>query len=215
MFIVELFHDEISKLRFMLVRNAYPSWLLDSIVKRSVTNFIQLNVKYGPHKERLYIGLPFLGKITDQVKRSIKQINKQFIPHKDVIIYFKPGRRISNFFHVKDSTPVELRSHIVYKYTCARCNSSYIGQTARHVRHRIAEHAGVFHLTGTVMKSKVHSPIRDHCSACPGSECSSRNFKIIARGASELELLIKERLLINGQQPQLNGNSGSFELLVA
>lgn len=210
-----LFHVEVSKLRSMLLRNAYPSWILDRIIKHSVTNFMQPRVKYGPHKERVYIGLPFLGSVTDQLRRSIKQINKQFMPHKDVIVYFKPGLRVSNFFRTKDSTPFELRSHVVYQYTCAGCNSSYIGQTARHLHHRIAEHRGVSHLTGNVMKQQVHSNIRDHCSQCTRSTCSARDFKILARGSTDIELLVKERLLINREKPSLNGNCGSFELLLA
>jgi len=172
-------------------------------------------VRYGPHKERLYIGLPFLGSITDQLRRSIKQINKQFMPHKDVIVYFKPGQRISNFFRVKDSTPFDLRSHVVYKFTCAGCNLSYIGQTSRHLRHRIAEHKGVSHLTGNIMKSQAHSNIRDHCLQCRGSDLSDRYFQILARGGSDLELLIKERLLIGREKPEINGNVGQFELLLA
>ena len=210
-----LFHIEISNIRSMLLRNGYPSWILDRVIKSSVANFLQPNVKYGPNKERVYIGLPFLGSVTDQLRRSIKQINKQFMPHKDLIVYFKPGQRISNFFRTKDSTPFELRSHVIYRYTCAECNSSYVGQTTRHLRHRIAEHTGTSHLTGKTMKAKVHSSIREHCSRCPGSECISQNFKILARGSTELELLVKERLLINREKPVLNGNCGSFELLLA
>ena len=83
----------------------------------------------------------------------------------------------------------------------------------RHFRHRIAEHAGVSHLTGNAVKNRVHSSIRDHCSHCRGSNCSSRNFKILARDSSELELLIKERLLIQRRKPALNANVGSFDLL--
>ena len=199
----------------MLLRNAYPSWILDKIIKCSVSAFVQPVVKYGPHKERIYIGLPYLDRTTEQLRRVIKKINKQFMPHKDIFVYFKPGLRTSNFFRLKDTTPFEMRSHVVYQYTCAGCNSSYIGQTARHLRHRIAEHAGVSHLTGNMMKSQLHSNIRDHCSSCTGSECSARNFKILARGSSELELLVKERILINRLKPSLNGNIGSFELLLA
>ena len=211
-----LFNSEIFNIRSMLLRNGYPSGLLDRIIKRSVSNFVEpLATKYGPDKERIYIGLPFLGSVTDHLRRSIRLINKKFLPHKDIIVYFKPGQRISNFFRIKDRTPFELRSHVVYQYTCGGCNSTYIGQTARHLRHRIAEHAGVSHLTGKVMKTQCHSNIRDHCSRCPGSDCSARKFKVLAQGNSELELLIKERLLINRLKPPLNGNSGSFELLLA
>jgi hypothetical protein len=209
-----LFHEEVDRIKSLLLRNSYPSWILDRIIKFSVSNFVQPNVKYGPHKERLFIGLPYLGNATDQVRRSIKQISKQFIPHKDVIVYFKPGLRISNFFRIKDTTPFDLRSQVVYEYKCASCNGSYIGQTSRHLRHRIAEHAGISHLTGNTMKSQSHSSIRDHCVNCSNSTCSSRDFKILAKGTNELELLVKERLLINRKKPLLNGNSGSFELLL-
>ena len=209
-----LFHLEINCLRSMLLRNGYPSWLLDRFIKFSVSNFLNPNVKFGPHKDRLYIGLPFLGKSTDGLRKSIKEICKQFIPHKDIIIYFKPGRRISNFFRIKDVTPLELRSRVIYEFTCTGCHSSYIGQTSRHLRHRIAEHAGVSHLTGKIMKSQSHSSIRDHSLLCNGCNYAAQNFKILSTGNSDLELLIKERLLITQRKPALNGNSGSFELLL-
>ena len=141
-------------------------------------------------------------------------ICRKFIPHKDIIIYFKPGWRVSNFFRVKDITPFEMRSRVIYEFTCAECQFSYIGQTSRHIRHRIAEHRGVSHLTGNIMKAQAHSSIRDHCSVCRGSDCSPRNFKILSTGSNELELLVKERLLINKRKPVLNGNVGSFDLLL-
>ena len=81
----------------MILRNAYPSWLLNRIIKTSVSHFINHNVKLGPQKDRLYIGMPFLGKSIDDVRKPRKEICKQFIPHKDVIIYFNPGRRVLNF----------------------------------------------------------------------------------------------------------------------
>src|SRR3989442_571637 len=104
--------------------------------------FINPNIKFRPHKDRPYIGTPFVGKFTDGLRKSIKEICKQFIPHKDIVIYLKPGRRVSNFFSIKDTTPFELRSRVVYEYTCVGCHSNYIWQTSRHLRHRRAEHEG-------------------------------------------------------------------------
>ena len=43
-------------------------------------------------------------------------------------------------FSVKDPVPVELRSNVVYKFTCATCNSCYVGETSRHLSTRIREH---------------------------------------------------------------------------
>src|SRR5215472_6604709 len=137
------------------------------------------------------------------------------MPHKDIIVYFKPGRRISNFFRVTDKTPFDLQSHVVYQYKCDKCQLIYIGKTACHLRHRIAEHDAVSHLTGNPVSSQVHSNIRAHCLHCTGSSCAINQFKILTRGSSELELLVKESLLIKRLRPQLNGNTGSFELLLA
>jgi hypothetical protein len=210
----KLFHFETQSLRSMLLRNSYPSWFLDRIIKSMLNTFVNPCVKFGPAKERLYIGLPYLGKQTDVVRRNIINICKQFIPHKDLIVFFNPGFRVSNFFRVKDITPVDLRSRVIYQYTCAICQNSYIGQTSRHLRHRISEHKGVSHLTGNVVKNKVHSNIREHSSHCNGSDCSPANFRILASGNNEQELLIKERLLITFKKPSINGNVGSSNLLL-
>ena len=181
-----LFHNEINFIRTLMLRNAYPSLLVDRIIKNSLSKFYNpAPIKFGPKKERLYIGLPFLGKPTDAIRRSIKQICKQFLPNKDAIIYFKPGPRTSHFFRLKDVTPFEMRSHVVYMYTCASCNASYIGQTTRHIPQRISEHRGVSHLTGKVMKSQVHSSIRDHVLLCRNADCQQQNFKILATGCNE------------------------------
>ena len=138
----------------MLLRNSFPSWILDRIIRSLLNNFINPLVKFGPAKERLYIGLPYLGKQTEFVRRKIIRICKQFIPHKDVIIYFKPSCRVANCFRLKDVTPIDLRSLIVYQFTCASCQASYVEQTSRHLRHRIAEHKGVSHLTYNEVKNK-------------------------------------------------------------
>ena len=154
-----------------------------------------------------------MGKQTDLIRKKIKLVFKTFIPHKEVFVYFKSGLRVKNFFKIKDVTPCVLRSRVIYMYTCASCQASYIGQTSRHLCHRIAEHKGTSHLTGKVMKNKVHSNIRDHLNVCSNSSINFENFRVLATGSSEQELLVKERLLISRLRPSLNGNSGAAELL--
>src|SRR5688572_8164307 len=114
----------------MFLRNCYPGWILDRIIKSSLNSSINPLVRFGPSKERVYVGLSFLGKQSDILHRKIVLICKQFIPHKDIIIYFKPGFRVSNYFKTKDVTPLALRSRIVYQYMCAGCHASYGGQTS-------------------------------------------------------------------------------------
>ena len=41
----------------------------------------------------------------------------------------------------KDRTPVALKSMVVYQFSCAGCNSRYIGETSRHFSTRITRKA--------------------------------------------------------------------------
>ena len=47
---------------------------------------------------------------------------------------------INNYFSNKDKTPYFLKSFLIYKFACARCNSCYIGETCRHFKTRNDEH---------------------------------------------------------------------------
>ena len=210
----DFFLAELNAIKAFLMRNAYPAKIIDSVIRTTLAKLANPSVKFGPTKERLFVGLPFWGKSSDSLRRSLKTIVRKFLPHRDLIVYFKPGRRVANFFHNKDFTPTGLRSRVVYEFTCASCHASYVGQTTRHLKHRVAEHLGVSHLTGRPMRSPPHSSIRDHCCQCQGADCSIKDFKILASASSSLELLIKERLLIERRHPSLNGNSGALELLL-
>ena len=48
--------------------------------------------------------------------------------------------KIKNYFSYKDPIPNDLKSFLVYKFTCASCSSSYIGETCHHFKTRIEEH---------------------------------------------------------------------------
>ena len=48
--------------------------------------------------------------------------------------------RIKNYFSYKDPIPDDLKSFLVYKFTCASCSFSYVGETCHHFKTRIKEH---------------------------------------------------------------------------
>ena len=45
-----------------------------------------------------------------------------------------------NYFSYEDPIPNDLKSFLVYKYTCASCSPSYIGETCRRFKTRIEEY---------------------------------------------------------------------------
>ena len=114
-------------------------------------------------------------------------------------------------FRFEDCVPFDLVSGVVYKYTCGRCNSSYYGETERHIKVRSGEHIGISPLTFKKMKLCKKSSICDHLLECD-SNPSFDEFTILSHGNKKYLLEIKERLLIKCDQPVLNKNISSTML---
>ena len=85
-----------------------------------------------------------------------------------------------------------LKSGVVYKISCPRCPSCYVGQTSRHLITRMKEHNG---------KSK---PVRRHFEACE-CEFTMDDVEIIkSTSKSVYHLMTLEALLIRSIKPIIN-----------
>ena len=96
---------------------------------------------------------------------------------------------------------------------CGRCNSSYYGETDRHLRVRAGEHIGLSPLTFEKFKPSKESAVRDHLLFCD-NDSSFEEFSVLAKAFSKFSLEIKESLLIKADAPNLNRNTASVELLL-
>ena len=112
-------------------------------------------------------------------------------------------------FHVKVATPRVLNFNVVYRYSSAGCNAGYIGKTFRHLHVRIFELKGVSCLAGNHFDRPSFRAIREHNMSCV--PITSDGFQILARGNTDIELLIKESLFIADQRSILNSNISSLE----
>ena len=117
-------------------------------------------------KKTLFSSLPYLGEISLQTKTKLKKSFKGLLNSCKLQIIFKSQRKLSNVFRFKDRLPFDLVSGVVYKYTCGRCNSTYYGETDRHLKVRPGEHIGISPLTFKKTKPSKESAIRDHLSNC-------------------------------------------------
>ena len=104
--------------------------------------------------------------------------------------------KIKNYFSYKDPIPDNLKSLLVYKFTCASSSSSYIGETCRHFKTRIEEHIK--------KDSKSHIFKHLHSTRTCFDSYNSLSFKIIDRAKSKFDLKFKEVLYINCKKPSLN-----------
>ena len=49
---------------------------------------------------------------------------------------FNSGKRLGRFFSFKDKVPLNVRSLLLYRFTCSRCTSAYVGKTKQQVLER-------------------------------------------------------------------------------
>ena len=111
-------------------------------------------------------------------------------------------------FKFKDCIAYVLVSGLVYKYTCGRYNSSYYGETDRHLKVKSGEHIGISPLTLEETKPSKESSIRNHVLECINHHCFDE-FTILAHGNKNYLLEIKKSFLIKRDKPILNENISS------
>ena len=114
-------------------------------------------------------------------------------------------------FQFKDKMPYCLRSNVVYKFSCGRCYATYCGETCRHLRVRVGKQSVVSPLTGTNLKSKKSTAVKDYMLFCDHI-VSIDDFKILATSDSDFHVKVKESLLISRDEPILNKNETSLPL---
>ena len=149
------------------------------------------------------------------MKRELISVLNRFYPYVDFKFVFKNPLTIGSLFSFKDSLPELMRSSVIYKFHCPKCNfGSYIGCTKRLLKVRIDSHMGVSHRTGSVLKTKDFSPIRSHCNSCK-HKMSYSDFNIVAQTPNPQHLPILESLYIKQHSPALNYQTTSVPLYIA
>ena len=158
--------------------------------------------------------LPFLGRLSLQIRKKLRLIANSHLPHCKLRVVFKIRNRLRNNFRFKDIIPNELKSNVLYKYTCSSCNARYEGETSRHSYVRFCEHLGITPYLGKPSTRKViNSPIYEHIMKS-GHNGTLENFEITGGGSNftNFQLQVMESLLIKKNSPILNGNQTSVPL---
>ena len=141
------FHNDIEK---MFSKNAYSYKVIkfDKVLikfDKAIKNY--LDYKFSSNQSQLkdtpdvhYFKLPYIGNLSDHIKKKLSKLCKEFCKENFNIKLLFNSFKIKNYFSYKDPIPDDLKSFLVYKFTCASCSSSYIGETCRHFKTRIEEH---------------------------------------------------------------------------
>ena len=170
-------------------KNIYPPYLIDKQTKLFLNNNLS---EIDKPKENYNKGimtchkLPYIGDIS--VKTKEKSFSKDFakkLTFNIALILFN----IASLLSSKERIPNALRYFVVYKLTCAGCQSYYIGETKRHLAARIKDHL-VTDKKSHIMKHVLDNKI---CKCLCDEDC----FQVIDYASSLFRLKVKEALHIN------------------
>ena len=202
------FHNDIENIRSNLIKNAYPPLLIDNVIKKYLDykfscNQNQLKDKFEVH----YFKLPYIGNFSHHIKNKLSKLCKEFCKENFNIKLVLRSFKIKNYFSYKDPIPNDLKSFLVYKFTCASCSSSYIGETCRHFKTTIEKHIKKDN------KSQYFKHL--HSTAICFDSFDSLCLKTIDRANSKFDLKIKEALNINLRKPNLNAQQNHLALTLS
>ena len=93
---------------------------------------------------------------------------------------------------LKPSVDKFLKSKVVYKITCPRCNACYVGQTSRHLKTRFSEH-----------KNNA-GPVKTHFAQCEATVTEDCVVILAGTQKTEEHLATLEALFIKKIGPTIN-----------
>ena len=196
------------KIKSNLIKNEYPPFLVYKVIKKYLdykfySNQNQLKYKSDVH----YFKLPYICNLSHHIKIKLSKLSKEFCKENFNIKLFFNSFKIKNYFVHRDPIPNDLESFLVYKFTCASCSSSYIGETCRHFKTRIEEHIK--------KDNKSHIFKHLHSTAICFDSYKSLCFKIIDKANSKFDLKTKKALHINWRKHNLNEQQNDLALTLS
>ena len=180
----------------ILRKNLFPSHIVQRVIRQYITKTQTLsNIPASPPSNSThFFKLHFVGPFSIVAQNRLRKLLKRYFKNLDVKLAFS-SFKIRNMLSVKDPVSVELRSNVVYRFTCASCNSCYVGETSRHLSTNIRE-------LNSDRTSHIFQHIQqsEECRNSWSAEC----FEVIDHATTKFQVKIKEALHISWEQPSLN-----------
>ena len=172
-----------------LILKEFSEYLKNKVVKAYLDN--NGDSATSVNNDTLYFKLLYLP-FSNFAQRKVRTLIKKYCSNLKIKLAFS-SFKIKNMIKVKDSVTRSLCSCVVYKFTCAGCDSVYVGEMCRHISTRIREN--LF----TDKNSHIFKHLKSS-KACKDS-CSDSCFKIIDSAKTYNQLKIKEALHFCGRVP--------------
>ena len=104
--------------------------------------------------------------------------------------------KLASLFSTKDKVPYGLKSYVVYKFRCTGCNTSYVGETYRHISTRTQEDLETDKISN-IYRHLLENPQRK-------SICDESCVSILDSARTKYTLKLKEGMYIKWLKSSLS-----------
>ena len=133
------FQESMDRAKQILDKNQYPRSFYDPLIRDTISKLVapqnqETDTTLAAEDPKHLMFLQYRGRITEEFQRTLKHLE---VP----CVVVSTMRKLRSVLPpLKPAVEKSLKSRVVYKITCSRCSSCYVGQTDRHVSTRFKEH---------------------------------------------------------------------------
>ena len=147
--------------------------------------------------------LPFIRKISPKIEKEINSFCAK-LDYENKFLLINDTCSLKNVFKYKEQQQILHQHSIMYEIRC-KWGSSYTGQTSQNLITQINNHH-------PFSKTPQYTDITRHLTDNPNHTACFNYSIILARFDHWQKLLIKETLIIQQRNPNLNSNKASIPL---
>ena len=132
------FHNDVENIKANLIKNAYPPFLIDKVIKKYLDYKFSSNPNQLKDKSDVHcFKFRYIGNLSHHIKDKLSKICEEFCKENFNIKLVFNSFKVKNYFSYKHPISYNLKSFLLYKFNWASCNSSYIGETCRHFKNKM------------------------------------------------------------------------------
>ena len=125
--------------------------------------YVAKQIIWAVLERELLIAIPFLGQFSMNLRTPLYKFVSKILPQCNIKVVFQSKNQLSSFCKFKDSIPLYLRYHLLYKFQCSNCSIIVNGETESHLKVRASEHISASALTRKRVNDNKKFFIKDQC----------------------------------------------------
>ena len=140
---LELFHQEILKLKDIFKRNGYPCNFIDVYIKRFLNNIFMDKMVHALAPKKVCV-LPFIGKKSLHLRSKLVKSVQNNLRFCHLKVLFQSPYKLYTLFCFTTTLDKKIRFDLVYCYSCSSCNATYYGETYKTLCYKSCRTYGYF-----------------------------------------------------------------------